>query len=30
MGIKVFKNGPCKIWGRQPLKNDIVSLNRPY
>ena len=30
--IKVFKNGPSKIFGRKPLKNlsDIVRLRRPY
>ena len=30
--ITLFKNGPSKICGRQPLKNfrDIVCLSRPY
>ena len=31
--VKVFKNGPGKIFGRQPLKNlkwYMVSLSRPY
>ena len=29
---KVFKNGPIKNCGRQPLKNlkDMICLNRPY
>ena len=30
--VKVFKNEPSKICGRQPLKiwGDMVSLSRPY
>ena len=24
--VKVFKNGPSKIWGRQPLKNFFRSF----
>ena len=29
---KVFKNGPSKIFGRQPLqkRRDMVFLSRPY
>ena len=30
--VKVSKNGPSKICGRQPLQNwsDMVCLSRPY
>ena len=24
--VKVFKNGPSKVWGRQPLKNFTWSI----